>query len=126
MARGSKPFRFENMWLKNEGFGALMKQWWDSYSFQGSPSFVFARKIKALKMDLNKWNEEVFRNLDSNKSKLLNDLRVFDAIEEFRALGSEELVKKGEVSRELEKCLLIEEISWRQKSRILWLKEGER
>jgi hypothetical protein len=51
---------------------------------------------------------------------------VFDAIEEFRALGSEELVKKGEVSRELEKCLLIEEISWRQKSRILWLKEGER
>jgi hypothetical protein len=77
-------------------------------------------------MDLKKWNEEVFGNIDSNKSKLLNDLRGFDAIEEFRALGSEELAKKGEVSRELEACLLIEEVSWRQKSRILWLKEGDK
>ena len=29
---GSRPFKFENMWLK-EGFGALVKQWWDSYLF---------------------------------------------------------------------------------------------
>jgi hypothetical protein len=53
-------------------------------------------------MDLKKWNEEIFGNLDSNNSKLLNDLWVFDAIEENRALGGEELTKKGEVSRELE------------------------
>ena len=26
--------------------------------------------------------------------------------------------------RELEKCTLMEEVSWRQKSRVLWLKEG--
>ena len=24
--RGKRPFKFENMWLKNEGFGALVKQ----------------------------------------------------------------------------------------------------
>jgi hypothetical protein len=30
---GKRPFKFENMWLKKEGFGALMKQWWDSYHF---------------------------------------------------------------------------------------------
>jgi hypothetical protein len=125
-SRGKRPFRFENMWLKKEGFGALVKQWWDSYHFQGSPSFVFACKIKALKMDLKRWNEENFGNIDSNKSKLLNDLRGFDAIEEFRALGSEELAMKGEVSRELDSCLLMEEVSWRQKSRILWLKEGDK
>ena len=77
-------------------------------------------------MDLKKWNEEVLGNIDSNKSKLLNDLREFDAIEESRALGSEEISKKGEVSRELEACLLMEEVSWRQKSRILWLKKGDK
>ena len=97
--------------LLKEGFGALVKQWWDSYLFQGTPNFVFACKIKALKMDLKKWNEGVFGNLDSNKSELVNDLRVFDVIEENWALGGEELAKKGEVSRELEQCLLMEEVS---------------
>jgi hypothetical protein len=114
------------MWLKKEGFGALVKQWWDSYQFQGSPSFIFARKIKVLKMDLKKWNEEVFGNIDCNKNKLLYDLRELDGIEEVRALDSEELAKKWQVSRELEDVLLMEEISWRQKSRILWLKEGDK
>ena len=120
--RGIRPFNFENMWLKKEGLRALVKQWWDSYHFQGLPRFVFACKIKALNMDLKKWNDEVFGNIDSNKSKLLNDLRKFDAIEESRALGSEEIAKKGEVSRELKACLLMEEVNWRQKSRISWLK----
>ena len=87
--RGKKPFKFENMWLKKEGFGGLVKQWWDSYHFQGSPSFIFAYKIKALKMNLKKWNEEVFGNIDYNKSKLLDDLRVLEDIQEVRALDSE-------------------------------------
>jgi hypothetical protein len=30
------------------------------------------------------------------------------------------------MSRELEKTLLFEEVSWRQKSRVLWLKEGDK
>jgi hypothetical protein len=106
---GRRPFKFENIWLK-EGFGLLVKHWWDSYLFQGSPSFVFACKIKALKKDLKKWNEKVFGNIDSNKSKLLNDLKELDAIEEVQALGSKELSKKGEVSRELEACLLMEDV----------------
>ena len=76
-------------------------------------------------MDLKEWNE-VFGNIECNKSKLLDDLRELDAIEEVRALESVELAKKGEVSRELEACLLMEEVSWRQKSKILWLKEGDK
>jgi hypothetical protein len=42
---GRRPFKFENMWLKAEGFVAHVKQWWDSYVFQGTPSFVLARKF---------------------------------------------------------------------------------
>jgi hypothetical protein len=51
-------------------------------------------------MDLKKWNEEVFDNIDCNKSKLIDNLRELDAIEVVRALGSVDLAKKGEVSRE--------------------------
>jgi hypothetical protein len=75
-------------------------------------------------MDLKKWNEDVFGNIECNKSKLLDDLRELDAIEEVQDLDSVELAKKWEVSRELEACLLMEEVSWRQKSIILWLKKA--
>jgi hypothetical protein len=73
----------------------LVKQWWDSYSFQGSPSFVLARKLKALKLDLKKGNEKVFGNVERNKRKLIEDLQAFDVIEESRALGEEEILRKG-------------------------------
>ena len=29
--RGSMPFKFENMWLKDEGFVDRVRSWWDSY-----------------------------------------------------------------------------------------------
>jgi hypothetical protein len=90
VVRVSKRFKFENMWLKVEGFVGLVKQWWDSYLFQGSPSFVFARKLKALKLDLKKRNEEVFGNVERNKRILVEDLQAFNALEEGRALGGEE------------------------------------
>jgi len=35
-------------------------------------------------------------------------------------------LKKAEVIKELERCILMEEVSWRQKSRVLWLKEGDK
>ena len=41
MLRGKIPFRFENMWLKTEGFVNKVQSWWSFYSFSGSPSFVF-------------------------------------------------------------------------------------
>ena len=31
--RGSMPFRFENMWLKDEGFVDRVRSWWDSIRF---------------------------------------------------------------------------------------------
>jgi hypothetical protein len=49
ISRGSGPFSFENMWLKVDGFVGMVKQWWDSYLFQGTPNYVLACKLKALK-----------------------------------------------------------------------------
>lgn len=45
-------FKFENMWLKSNDFMDKVKQWWMTYSFQGSPNFFMARKLKALKSNL--------------------------------------------------------------------------
>ena len=50
----SKYFKFENMWLKPEGFVDKVKSWWRSYLFEGLPSFVLANKLKSFKRDLKK------------------------------------------------------------------------
>jgi hypothetical protein len=117
-----RPFKFENMWLKADGFMGLVKQLWDSYSFHGTPSFVLACKLKALKQNLKTWNAEVFGNVERNKRKLFEELQAFDTIEGSRALVEGDLLKKSEIVIELERCFLLEEVSWRQKSRVTWLK----
>jgi hypothetical protein len=110
------------MWLKEDGFVGLVKQWWDSYSFHGTPSFVLACKLKALKQNLKTRNVEVFGTVERNKRKLLEELQVFDTIEGSRALGEGELLKMVEIVSEIERCSLLEEVSWRQKSRVTWIK----
>ena len=50
--RGKSPFRFENMWLKTDGFKDRVHSWWNRYSFSSTPKFVLAKKLKVLKADI--------------------------------------------------------------------------
>ena len=50
--RGKSSFKFENMWLKMGGFIDRVHSWWNRYSFLGTPSFVLAKKLRALKEDI--------------------------------------------------------------------------
>ena len=52
MARGKSTFRFENLWLKTDEFVDGVYSWWNRHSFSGTPSYVFAKKLKALKEDM--------------------------------------------------------------------------
>jgi hypothetical protein len=45
-------------------------------------SFILACKLKAFKIDLKTWNEEVFANVLKQKKVLLDELRVLDVIVE--------------------------------------------
>ena len=86
---GWSAFNFKNMWLKVEGFVDRVHQWWNGYSFVG-PGFILAKKLKALKADLKKWNKEVFGDLAFRKKNLLTDLMGLDAREELLGLSNEE------------------------------------
>jgi hypothetical protein len=64
--------------------------------------------------------------VEVRKNKLMEDLCALDRLDEQRGLAPEEKIRKYEVIRDLENSILQEEISWRQKSRVLWLKEGDK
>ena len=100
--RGRRPFRFENMWLKDEGFVERICSWCESYHFHGAPSFILASKLKALKVDLKRWNVEEFGNVEEKGKKLWSDLRVFENVEESRVLMVEvdEKLDKERINQE--------------------------
>ena len=81
MARGKSLFKFENMWLRLEGFVDRVHIWWNRHSFVGTPSFVLAKKLKVLKEDIVQWNYQEFGNVMRQKKQLLEELRTLDAKE---------------------------------------------
>jgi hypothetical protein len=125
MSRGKFPFRFENMWLQEEGFVDRVQGWWSSYSFDGPPSLILAQKLKALKEDLKKWNYHEFGNVSLRQQQLFRDLEALNCKESLGGLSASERDLQATTLLELDKLAHLEETSWRQKSRVLWLKEGD-
>ncbi|KAL6338115.1 hypothetical protein AAG906_010684 [Vitis piasezkii] len=111
--RGKIPFRFENMWLKVEGFKDLVRNWWEGYNVQGSCSYILDAKLKALKQDLKSWNKEVFGNVSSKKLEALAQLGLWGAKEREQTLTVEEIEVRRGVVDEFNKWAEMEEISWR-------------
>ncbi|RVW61692.1 hypothetical protein CK203_065930 [Vitis vinifera] len=92
---------FENMWFKVEGFKDLIRNWW--------------RGI-----------EGGVRNLECNKEAALHQVEYWDRVEDERSLTMEELACKKEAKEGYAKWVDLEETHWRQVSRELWLKAGDR
>lgn len=124
--RRSSYFKFEHMWLHTEGFLDRIKGWWNSFIIQGSPDHIFAIKLKLLKSKLKDWNVSSFGQLENRKSHILNDILHLDKLVEDRILLEGELVQRAGLQMELEDIAKQKEVFWRQKSRCLWLKEGDR
>jgi hypothetical protein len=52
------------------------------HSFRGSHSFSLIRKLKALKLNLKKWNKEVYGYAKKQKMVFLDELRDLDIMAE--------------------------------------------
>ena len=112
--KGWSAFKFENMWLKEEGFVEMVRQWWNGYCFSGSLSFILARKLKTLKDDLKKWNKDEFWDLTFRKKCLLFELLGLDAREDLLGLSQKDQTRRIQIKGEIAHLAFLEEISWRQ------------
>lgn len=58
--------------------------------FQGTPSYILAKKLVALKVDLKRWNETEFGNVAIKKQQLWSKLSALDVRGETHLLIVEE------------------------------------
>ena len=79
-----------------------VSSWWESYLFQGTPSFSLANKLKMLKLDLKRWNAEEFGNIGLRVQNLWKDFNELEVIEDARVLTAEESKEKYRIRGELE------------------------
>jgi hypothetical protein len=89
----------------------------DLLSFSRFLSFILTRKLKALKVNIRIWNEQVFGIVETHKRILLDELHVLDGLEEKRAIHDENKLRKVKVISDLERATLLEEMYWMKKLR---------
>lgn len=109
-----------------EGFKEKVSFWWSSFVVTGTASFVLAEKLKLLKRKLKEWSKNNRSNWKQQKEEILDKLSKWEILQEQRPLTDDELMQKTNLAMSFEEVVKNEEIRWRQRSRIQWLKQGDK
>ncbi|XP_028053164.1 uncharacterized protein LOC114257582 [Camellia sinensis] len=97
-----------------------------STSVTGWAGYVLVQKLKHLKLELKKWNVEVFGNVSSKLKVSEEELHAFDILAEERPLVQAEMARRRVVRGELWKLRRMVEWIWHQKSRLNWTLNGDK
>jgi hypothetical protein len=93
---------------------------------QESKMFQFQQRLNHIRRCIKKWNKEVFKNIFEEKRKLEKEMEVIQQQgiqgNYFSELSSQEAkIREGLMKRDHK-----EEILWKKKSKIHWLREGDK
>ncbi|CAM8965988.1 unnamed protein product [Rhodiola kirilowii] len=111
-------FRFEPMWLRHDEFRGFLEQCWGRRDRDYQD---LSLKLKGCGRELATWNRVVFGKVQ----KRIADLKDQIELQKSRFRTDEVIERETKLQRELDEWLAREELLWRQRSRVEWLREGD-
>ncbi|KAI9161280.1 hypothetical protein LWI28_016006 [Acer negundo] len=120
-----RPFRFQSMWLEYYDFIAIVRRIWSSL-LVGSPHQVVIYKLRNLKKALKSWNWEVFGDLNSTIARKSVELHFIQLDLSNRGFSDDLFMAEASVHSELDVLLRRHECFYRDRSRVRWLRDGDR
>lgn len=115
-------FRFEAMWTRHEDcIGIIEGAWKKDHSVEEGESLC-EKKLNSCKHDLREWNWNVFGHVQREirqKTKALKEVQESENNANIQA-------RLRCLKDELNELLTREELMWKQRSRALWLAEGDK
>lgn len=68
------------------------------------------------------WHKEVLGRVEQRKVECLEQIKQIDALKQSSGISKEQHIERVNLKKVYHSWLRMEEISWRQKSRLVWLK----
>ncbi|XP_028083295.1 uncharacterized protein LOC114284558 [Camellia sinensis] len=123
---GPRPFRFLNAWTLYPGFLSAAKRAWSEHQVQGWACYRVQRRLGGMKVELKKWNIEVFGLVEEQLKKAEEELHAYDLLAESRELASIEIESRREAKHLVWKLRKRKDWLWFQKSKLNWAQHGDR
>ncbi|XP_048611432.1 uncharacterized protein LOC125585793 [Brassica napus] len=116
--RRSKKFKFDKRWLDNEELRQVILEGWKSPDLP--PEATIMEHISSCRKALGEWR----RQHNVNSARLVEELK--EKVEGMYADDNATTEEIASALKDLSNALKAEEMFWKQKSRVFWLREGDR
>jgi len=122
------PFKFNKIWLTDNDFKQAVEDYWHDMALADLPSDMdsFVHKLSRLKRFVVKWIN--LKKAERSKELTMVTTAIAELLDEAHSspLERDSLIRLHQLSIRKEQLLLQQEITWRLKSRALWLEAGDR
>ena len=119
--RARRRFRYENMWRRDPSYTLAVESAWQEPDDQASMSQL-ANRLGELGRSLSDWDHTTFGSVRKNLAKLRKDLERIRG----QSLGTGPSRDERRVMKQISEMLSREEEMEKQRSRVEWLREGDR
>ncbi|XP_060963739.1 uncharacterized protein LOC133033144 [Cannabis sativa] len=120
-SRSRRPFRFEAWWARDPRSSLIVEHAWGSVFHDWASARVYKR-VDASRLALLNWNREQYDKLDTCISKLQDQLQLIQSM----PAGTSSWAQEVEIRNNLNEALRRKSIYWQQRSRVSWIKDGDK